>query len=108
MTTPARLVYQNNWRKAKRKGPRGGELRDDNRKARAKAEGAEIGEIPRNWEACRLVLQEWMCWWCEADIGWPGNYQADHIKPLVEGGAHTVENLVLACVACNARRGGMV
>ena len=30
----------------------------------------------------------------------------DHVVPRVQGGAHTWENLVCACVKCNARKGG--
>lgn len=30
----------------------------------------------------------------------------DHVVPRVQGGAHTWENLVCACVRCNARKGG--
>lgn len=30
----------------------------------------------------------------------------DHVVPRVQGGTHTWENLVCACVKCNARKGG--
>jgi 5-methylcytosine-specific restriction endonuclease McrA len=30
----------------------------------------------------------------------------DHVVPRVQGGAHSWENLVCACVKCNARKGG--
>ena len=30
----------------------------------------------------------------------------DHVVPRVQGGEHTWENLVCACVRCNARKGG--
>lgn len=30
----------------------------------------------------------------------------DHVVPRVQGGQHTWQNLVCACVACNARKGG--
>lgn len=30
----------------------------------------------------------------------------DHVIPRVQGGVHTWENLVCACVRCNARKGG--
>jgi 5-methylcytosine-specific restriction endonuclease McrA len=30
----------------------------------------------------------------------------DHVLPRVQGGEHTWENLVCACVRCNARKGG--
>lgn len=30
----------------------------------------------------------------------------DHVLPRVQGGSHTWENLVVACVRCNARKGG--
>lgn len=30
----------------------------------------------------------------------------DHVTPRVQGGEHTWENLVCACVKCNARKGG--
>ncbi|MCA9296551.1 MAG: HNH endonuclease, partial [Phycisphaerales bacterium] len=30
----------------------------------------------------------------------------DHVVPRVQGGQHTWENLVCACVRCNSRKGG--
>ncbi len=34
------------------------------------------------------------------------NLTLDHVVPRVQGGGHSWENLVCACVKCNARKGG--
>ena len=33
--------------------------------------------------------------------------QIDHVQPLAKGGAHTYENLRVACAACNGRKGDL-
>ena len=33
--------------------------------------------------------------------------QIDHVIPLSKGGAHTYENLRVACAACNGRKGDL-
>jgi len=56
-----------------------------------------------------------LCHWCDAplDISITGHSAPsppratiDHVTPRSAGGANTLDNLVLACEPCNARRGG--
>lgn len=43
-------------------------------------------------------------WRC-ANCGSYDNVEFDHVKPLSEGGANTVDNLQLLCKSCNIRKG---
>jgi len=45
------------------------------------------------------------CQYCGKHFG-TRELTIDHVVPRVQGGAHTWENLVCACVKCNARKGG--
>ena len=49
------------------------------------------------------------CHYCECYLENEGNRSMtiDHIFPLVLGGDNDIRNLVLACYACNHRKGGM-
>jgi hypothetical protein len=114
-TDPARQrEYQNRWLKAKRRGSKGGEVRESARRARAKAAGAEGAGCPPGWEQRQLEAQGGLCYWCKGDITalvqeptrMRTAYDADHIIPLGNGGKHEPKNLVLACRTCNGRRGG--
>lgn len=107
--------YQNRWLKRKRRGPRGDEVREAARRARAREFGAEGNGLSPGWEAEQLELQGGLCWWCGRDIRaeirdergrFRVGYDADHVVPLADGGRHEPENTVLACPLCNARRGG--
>jgi hypothetical protein len=40
------------------------------------------------------------------NCGSTGNLEFDHLIPVSMGGAHTVRNLQLLCVGCNAAKGG--
>ncbi len=107
----ARRKYQNEWLKAKRKGPRGGEVRDTHRRYRAKSYGVEVAKLPAGWERQQLEYQDFTCYWCEADIGLEidtTDFHADHIQPLDEGGEHSPDNLVLACRKCNCSDGARI
>lgn len=39
------------------------------------------------------------CSYC--GVSCSNNYQVDHIDPLTKGGTHTIDNLTIACPACN-------
>ncbi len=108
-------AYQNAWKKRKRRSPSGGDVRDGERRYRARKAGAVVGYIPTGWEHGELVRQAYHCAWCGTDIGRElvrvngherVDFEADHIVPLAEGGSHTMANMLLACMGCNARRGG--
>lgn len=108
-------AYQNEWVKRKRRSERGGEVRNNKRKTRAKQLGAKLKPIPRDWEAQQLVCQRSSCHWCGAPINQElvrvkrqvqVDFECDHVIPLSEGGEHSVENMVLACINCNGKRGG--
>lgn len=43
--------------------------------------------------------QKKICYWCNVSCN--QNYHIDHYEPLSKGGKHTVDNLVIACPACN-------
>jgi len=51
----------------------------------------------RQWRACR-------CTYCRRQVP-NGSLTWDHIEPLSRGGEHLIENLVIACRSCNARKG---
>lgn len=46
--------------------------------------------------------QKPVCYWCGASC--KREAHADHYVPLAKGGAHEIENLVLACPACNRKK----
>jgi 5-methylcytosine-specific restriction endonuclease McrA len=39
------------------------------------------------------------CYWCGCELN--GTYHADHYIPLSRGGSNAIENIVIACPACN-------
>lgn len=52
----------------------------------------------------RKVLEdaEYICYYCESP--WAG--VVDHVRPVTQGGARGIGNLVAACNRCNAEKGG--
>lgn len=73
------------------------------------------GHKRRGWKAGGKVTgddikrqfksQRYRCWWCQQKLrGKP--YHIDHRIPLVKGGTHTPDNIVIACPTCNLRKGG--
>ena len=106
---------QNRWKQRKRRGPRGGEVRDGDRAHRARKAGARVLQVEADWEQDQLDRQGNRCHWCSKPIGMGQvkegrtlrvDFDADHIVPLDEGGEHSASNMVLACIGCNTRRGG--
>lgn len=116
MDRERRRRQQNAWRKAKRRGPRGGEIRETDRRYRARQAGVEVKDVPLNWEPQQLWRQQLRCHWCgelmprlvRLGSQLRTGYEADHIVPLDEGGEHSPDNMVLSCIGCNARHGGQV
>lgn len=54
---------------------------------------------------------EGRCYLCDGaldfDIEWPdlGSVSTDHVIPIAEGGEHSTENVRLAHLGCNLRKG---
>lgn len=98
---------QNAWLKKKRSS-RGGEVREQTRRHRAKSLGAEGGGCPPGWELAQYAHQQGRCWWCCDELPWPDSgplpFHADHVQPLCRGGRHEPANLVLSCPRCNTMR----
>lgn len=61
----------------------------------------EAAEIPAEILA-GLILNADACAYCGLpnDRGGRG-FQIDHVRPLSQGGTHTLENLTVACAQCN-------
>lgn len=74
-------------------------------KRRALERGATIGDIEAIaiWEARWRNLKRVTCHWCSKKFP-PKKCNADHVMPLARGGAHSLENLVVSCASCNARK----
>lgn len=58
--------------------------------------------------ALLLTWQRSLCFYCGQHF--PSQegqliFRRDHVRPLVYGGPTTIENTVLACVSCNAKKG---
>ena len=51
----------------------------------------------------QLRKQESKCFYCKKDI--TDTYTIDHKKPLSKGGENSKENMVLACMSCNSKKG---
>ena len=53
----------------------------------------------------KLAAQQGKCYYCAAEMDEQGmrgkNWQVEHFIPLSRGGTNDIENIVLACVACN-------
>lgn len=75
---------------------------------RARKRGAEYEKISLTeiW-----VRDAGICWLCEEaidpDVLWPDprSVSLDHIIPLARGGGHTAQNVALAHLVCNMRKG---
>jgi 5-methylcytosine-specific restriction endonuclease McrA len=76
--------------------------RGNARRYRARKRGATVGDIPCDAEHQLLGFQRGRCAYCHAPLT---DYHVDHIIPLARGGAHSWENLVLACPPCNLSKG---
>jgi len=65
----------------------------------------------RKWEGAGISSKElgkWIktqpktCYWCGTCC--KSEYHLDHYTPLSKGGAHTTDNMVIACPSCNLRK----
>lgn len=51
-----------------------------------------------------------LCVWCQETVGnWKSDnpFTADHVVTCQQGGAYVLDNLVMACGACNSGRGSL-
>lgn len=76
---------------------------------RALKKGSEVGDPFTNTEI--FERDRWRCHLCRRKVKsetlWPDPLSAslDHLVPLSEGGAHSRENVALAHLQCNVRKG---
>ena len=74
-------------------------------KRRAIKQAAPIGDTKKiaewveHWKSLPVVF----CHWCIGAFK-PEKCHADHIMPLARGGAHSRDNMVVACAKCNQRK----
>ena len=62
------------------------------------------------WRRTRVAeAQNWKCCWCGCkttlDKDKRNSVTVEHVVPRAEGGTNSLENLALACYACNNNRG---
>ena len=72
--------------------------RKNNRRYRARKNNVAIGSVD---EAAIYEHDGYMCIYCGATE----DLTLDHLIPLIKGGAHTEDNLVVACRGCNSSKG---
>jgi len=70
------------------------------RKQRASGAGYSVQDIAR-----LLILQNGKCVYCSVSFSESVRHTVDHVTPLSKGGAHDLQNIVLACGPCNSRKG---
>ena len=69
---------------------------------RQKVKEHTVSRLPSAW--ARELLQLDSCAYCLKPLS-NGIRSIDHVTPLSRGGAHDTDNVVLACMPCNARKG---
>ncbi len=72
---------------------------------RARKAKAEVGDLKliTKWRESWRKKSRVRCYWCGEQI--PGKSgSVDHIRPLARGGAHVIDNLVIACGSCNSKK----
>jgi 5-methylcytosine-specific restriction endonuclease McrA len=77
---------------------------------RLESTGADVDESISRRDVFKRF--EGKCYICEVETHWtiegkwdPFLATVDHIKPVSKGGSHTWENVALACLICNVRKG---
>jgi len=88
-------TYRRYWQTAKCRAA----ARRASRKRRARMAGAEMGPVS---EQAVYKRDGHECVYC----GSVEDLVLDHVVPLVQGGEHCEDNLVVACRSCNASKGG--
>lgn len=72
---------------------------------RARQLGATIGDekVITRWKKSWRAKSRVLCFWCRGSFS-PKACHSDHIMPLSKGGAHSIENLCIACRSCNSSK----
>lgn len=73
------------------------------RRRRARIYSSQLTKISNSDLEKILGEYEGRCWICD-ELPEPFSLQWDHVRPLVKGGTHTVDNLRPSCSACNSRK----
>lgn len=105
------------WRrKARAEGREANPEWDERRKANYQQRRAQKLNLPADNIRPADVYErdEWVCGICSAPVdrnmSWPDpmSPSLDHVLPLSRGGHHTLENVTLAHLECNVRKGNRV
>lgn len=91
-------------KQAYRDTERGAQVDAECKARRIQRERAAEGVFTIADERAMLAAQNWKCKACGVSIA-NGNYEADHIVPLVKGGSHWPANRQLLCPTCNRKKG---
>lgn len=70
------------------------------RRAVIKTEGSLTGQ-----ELRVIRLRDTTCFYCRGPLNNNGRGHIEHLTPLSRGGLHVASNVVIACVACNLKKG---
>lgn len=76
--------------------------REIKRRYRASQFGVTVHQITAEQIVARMSMFGNKCWMCGGEFE-----HIDHVKPLSEGGAHTLSNMRPACQSCNSRKGSL-
>lgn len=80
-------------------------MQEKGRRRRARKAGADVGDVPADVRDILYERQEGRCVYCGLPLSEGDGIHLDHVVPLAQGGAHSMENLVLACAPCNLSKG---
>lgn len=65
-----------------------------------------MSDIPANLRTEVVRRAGNRCEYCQlSQAGQEATFHVDHVRPRIEDGATTIENLALACVSCSLRKG---
>lgn len=79
-------------------------VRENSRKYRARKKGALICDVtPQQWKDKQAEFNN-CCAYCKVTFSADNVATQDHIVPLIEGGNHTITNIVPACRSCNSKK----
>lgn len=73
-----------------------------NRRRRAAEKLVENSLTAADWNS--LVARSPRCHWCKRRFTNTRKPTHDHVVPIIEGGANTLENSVCSCGGCNSRK----
>lgn len=76
--------------------------------ANRKSKLVDAGRFTKAQIAQLLVVQDGLCFYCAGSLTsehGKASYHVDHYVSLLDGGCNEISNLVLACPACNLKKG---